>query len=1643
MLDYLFHVLYADGEDDADQAPDGTPGDNNTPERQALDDAVDAFNQHKNDLDAANEAYKNDASQDNYDKAAEEYAHAEAARQAAEDAAAAYKTAEEQRADDYAREEQARYEEAQNAHNQAEQIRDSLYQQYVDAVAAIANGVVDESLDFGEWQEQYEAEVARYQQDLIAQQNAFDVAEQSRADAVNAQIEFVKSLQTDTEDYFAFIRAEFENVDEHATDEYSVFLREEAARIDTFEALEAGRSEQHHAVQEAINNLKNGIVDTTTDFGEYKDEYDTAVSVYHEFSAAQDFLNALQDRINDDISTIDLINNGNFSTDPDDYRGIDSAGNAYDYWTDIEAAMAARDAGFSYNADGADQVSIYNSASRELSAVLDGLLNSKTQADVKDASFFDAFYDVIAQLTHDGLAEEAANLTDGLQQAIAQNTALQQNINFNAALDLMTVGKGDLTTDNAAAVNAIDFTDADTYGAENLAALKSAVNTFNQTLMDNNAWNDQYNAYEDARVVLESALKAIQSAVDITPEDGYTGADLDVSVTITDAFFTMSDEDLITTYGVHHAALLRTAIDEVNLQNNLLKCNQIYNNAVNILKNMDNTDHTDSDVSSVISGADAAFLAEHNSALADQLNAQMNGWDAADNANTVINDYNDAIAIINNAIAAAKISGGKIDIPDAVLKYIENNTTVGEDGLTIAQAVDHVNAENLKFEQKEAYISALNALTDATDAEAVNLIFDDDYGDWADALDAAIQSRMDVVNTNADIAAKYDMYSEHVELLKDMIASNNNIDTIKESLATIKTLLDNPNVFDLLGEDGESVDNSWYNELKDAYDSLSEQVRINDQIIAYNAAISFLNGEVGANDFDRAADFDAVYGDNAQLLKDAIAQWDRVHDLQTWKANYDDALAVLKGEKEGSVDLSKDYGGSGNEVGQWLDELLTTIQDGNNIKYNQNQLEEFNRVLNILKTMQEINVQMTDLDHVLSGDIVGTNDGIFNTGGIDWINKLQDVIDAYNEHMTQQLEMETAYKLSLNIDRYSMVDGKLIKDENGALDINGAPLKEYTGTKMEQYNDALADWKESLRAYFNNDLDGDGTDDGDAFDFDAAWIKYETELEAKLEKYTQDGLDHAAALAKYKEEQSQYDQNLANWQAWLDKNFNYKTDTEGHVVQGTVTTKSGAAIESTRVENSSAASSNLNGNFSEQLAPGVTLYRAGDGTFHLKADAGANQGVFTVTLKDGGRYTAYTFVVSGEGDYALQYDHDGKPGTPDQYLNQSNSSGFGVLSKSFDGPPVFGLTPPEDPGDFTFLNDRPDINFTPAYFTMDELMMSFNQNYVEATAEDFIPVGKETLNTLDYHFEDPDPVYDTWSQTDVSYVLMPPSMMDAELMTFVTSYETFTYGGATEFDPGTLDGTSFDPDSVIFNGDGFTFIEGYFDPATWSFTPVDLPDGLFDFDGGQFEYGMYEFEPGNFVPGMFNPVVQDFIPGVFNFETGVFEEGIPALVLDPIVPPDEFIPPPPVDPVPDPVLPSVDDNQPADDGDNDDALTNPPSVTINDADVPLTQSPDITMDDPDVPLADTPQTQDLPTASEDGTDNISMDDQDVPLGDFPADEEVQTMVIVDEDVPLSVAMPQTGVESLGMFFTGGIMLSALIAAMVAKSIHKYQKEHDE
>jgi len=105
------------------------------------------------------------------------------------------------------------------------------------------------------------------------------------------------------------------------------------------------------------------------------------------------------------------------------------------------------------------------------------------------------------------------------------------------------------------------------------------------------------------------------------------------------------------------------------------------------------------------------------------------------------------------------------------------------------------------------------------------------------------------------------------------------------------------------------------------------------------------------------------------------------------------------------------------------------------------------------------------------------------------------------------------------------------------------------------------------------------------------------------------------------------------------------------------------------------------------------------------------------------------------------------------------------------------------------------------------------------------------------------------------------------------------------------------------------------------------------------------------------------------------------------------------------------------------SLVEPYEVVIEDEDVPLTNFDEVILEEDDTPL----------TSFED----FEIEDDDVPLVDF------KTVEILEQTVPLS-QMPATGIGDASGFLTSGIILLAITAAVVSRSIRKIKRAlHEE
>ena len=108
-------------------------------------------------------------------------------------------------------------------------------------------------------------------------------------------------------------------------------------------------------------------------------------------------------------------------------------------------------------------------------------------------------------------------------------------------------------------------------------------------------------------------------------------------------------------------------------------------------------------------------------------------------------------------------------------------------------------------------------------------------------------------------------------------------------------------------------------------------------------------------------------------------------------------------------------------------------------------------------------------------------------------------------------------------------------------------------------------------------------------------------------------------------------------------------------------------VRTDKVQPLSEMGSSLNGNFSELIAPGVTLYRNNsNNTFGLSVSEDAQQGTVVLQLKNGNTYSHFTITISQAGEYT----------NFDLKVSQSESSGFGIVAQTFMDKPVFGENPP-------------------------------------------------------------------------------------------------------------------------------------------------------------------------------------------------------------------------------------------------------------------------------------------------------------------------------------------------------------------------------
>jgi len=292
------------------------------------------------------------------------------------------------------------------------------------------------------------------------------------------------------------------------------------------------------------------------------------------------------------------------------------------------------------------------------------------------------------------------------------------------------------------------------------------------------------------------------------------------------------------------------------------------------------------------------------------------------------------------------------------------------------------------------------------------------------------------------------------------------------------------------------------------------------------------------------------------------------------------------------------------------------------------------------------------------------------------MDAVQDAINVLNKMESEYFHSQVnEHAATLNVnDAISALNDALEALHNAELDVAQAiayaehlqavaDVKEANADAWDQYDTDMAGYEtayakyESDRAEWLNGYDPTSQEYLDAL---AAW---EAKMEVRgiaLDKYVEAKAayeaaqkDHNEAVDAYNAKEAAYEEALKEWQDFMD---NLGTDGPNTVVRVD-------GIKQPLAE----MGSSLNGNFSEEIAPGVTLYRNNsNNTFGLSVSEDAQQGTIVLQLKNGNTYSHFTISINQAGEYT----------NFDLKVSQSESSGFGIVGKTFMGMPVFGENPP-------------------------------------------------------------------------------------------------------------------------------------------------------------------------------------------------------------------------------------------------------------------------------------------------------------------------------------------------------------------------------
>jgi len=284
---------------------------------------------------------------------------------------------------------------------------------------------------------------------------------------------------------------------------------------------------------------------------------------------------------------------------------------------------------------------------------------------------------------------------------------------------------------------------------------------------------------------------------------------------------------------------------------------------------------------------------------------------------------------------------------------------------------------------------------------------------------------------------------------------------------------------------------------------------------------------------------------------------------------------------------------------------------------------------------------------------------------IDHLNTMEtDLFQAQTDELAATSDVNEAIA-ALNVALEALHDAELELTEavEYALHMQEvADIKEANALAWEQYDADMLDYEAALAEFEAEHavwLLGFDADDPEYLEALAQWklemeargIAEEDYLEA-LAAFRAAQSAHNTAMEEFRTREAEHEIALKEWEDFI--------ESIGSGGPNTV-------VRTNNVKELPGMGSSLNGNFNEEIAPGVTLYRnTNDNTFGLIVSEDAQQGTIVLQLKSGNSFSHFTISINQAGTFT----------NFNLGVSQSESSGFGIVARTFMDKPVFGENPP-------------------------------------------------------------------------------------------------------------------------------------------------------------------------------------------------------------------------------------------------------------------------------------------------------------------------------------------------------------------------------